>query len=436
MHWSAFSGVIGIVGLLGLAFAISNNKKAINWRLVTSGLGLQLAIALFVLKVPFGQALFHKIAMGIEALLSFANAGASFVFGGLVSQPEKMTELFGSGGFIFAFKLIPTIIFVATLVSIAYHIGLMQRLVQGVAWLVSKLMGASGAEALSNAASVFVGQVEAQLLIKPYVPSMTRSELLAAMSGSMACIAGGVMAVYIQMGIPASFLLTASLMAAPGALVIAKMVYPETETSVTQGKVSLDIEKTSVNLLDAAAHGAADGMRIGISVVAMLIAFIALISMLDAGVGVIGQGLAALHVDLSFVGLDVTHLSMKAILGSAFSVIAWAIGVPWHEASTVGSLIGTKLVTNEFVAYTDLLPMMPKAGQVAPVLLSTKSIAIATFALCGFANFGSVAIQLGGIGELAPSRKTDLAQLGLKALLCGTMASYLSAAIAGILLSL
>jgi concentrative nucleoside transporter, CNT family len=436
---NAFSGIFGIIGLLGLAYLMSNNKKAVNWRLVGSGLLIQVVIAVFVLKVPFGQHLFHWVADGITQILSFSDAGASFVFGPLVSQPQTMEKLFGMGGsFIFAFKLIPTIIFVATLVSIAYHLGLMQWVVQGFAWVVSKLMGASGAEALSNAASVFVGQVEAQLMIKPYVASMTNSELLAVMAGSMACIAGGVMAVYIKMGIPASYLLTASLMAAPGALVIAKIVYPETETSMTQGSVKLEIKKHTANLLDAAAHGASDGMRIGIQVVAMLVGFIALIAMLDWGIGQIGSLIAGTGANLAFLGLDLHHLTLKGILGTIFSGIAVTLGVPWHDASAVGSLMGTKMVINEFVAYSDLNNMMTTAsttaGSIAP--LSPKSLAIATFALCGFANFSSIAIQIGGIGEIAPARKGDLARLGLRALLCGTMASYISSAIAGILLSL
>jgi CNT family concentrative nucleoside transporter len=425
-----FTGLIGIAGILIAAYLLSNNKAAINWRLIISGLCIQWIVALFILKVPAGQTLFHWVGQGIETLLGFSDLGGGFVFGPLVAQPDKMTELFGpAGGFIFAFKLVPTIIFVATLVSIAYHVGLMQRVVQAVAWLVSKLMGASGAEALSNAASIFVGQVEAQLLIKPYVSTMTQSELLAVMAGSMACIAGGVMAVYIKMGIPAEYLLTASLMAAPGALVIAKLIYPETQQSLTQGTVQLKIEKTSVNLIDAAAHGASDGLKIGLNVCAMLIGFIALVGCIDFVVGKLGLALAGLGADLSAVGLKLEQLSLKSILGSAFSLIAVALGVPTQDASTVGSLMGTKMVINEFVAYADLSPMIQSQA------LDPKSIAIASFALCGFANFSSIAMQVGGIGEIAPSRKSDLAKLGLKALLCGTMASYVSAAIAGILIA-
>lgn len=426
-----FSGLLGIAGILLGAYLLSNRRSAINWRLIISGLCIQWILALFILTVPAGQQLFHWIGRGIEKLLSFSDLGGGFVFGPLVSNTTKMVELFGPpGAFIFAFKLVPTIIFVATLVSIAYHIDLMQRVVQVVAWVVSKVMGASGAEALSNAASIFVGQIEAQLLIKPYVATMTQSELLAIMAGSMACIAGGVMAVYIKMGIPAEYLLTASLMAAPGALVIAKLVYPETETSLTQGTVRVEVEKTSVNIIDAAAHGAGDGLKIGLNVCAMLIGFIALIGLLDFGIAKTGLLLGSWGLDLSAVGLDMNALSLKAILGTVFSVIAVALGVPFQDAHAVGGLMGTKMVINEFVAYADLSPMIQQQA------LDPKSIAIASFALCGFANFSSIAMQIGGIGEIAPTRKGDLAKLGIKALLCGTAASYVSSAIAGILIPL
>ena len=290
-------------------------------------------------------------------------------------------------------------------------------------------MGVSGSEALSNAASAFVGQVEAQILIKPYVASMTNSELLASMAGSMACIAGGVMAVYISMGVPAEYLLAASVMAAPGALVISKLVFPETQESETKGKIKLEVKKTSANLLDAIAHGASEGMRISINVIAMLIGLIALINMIDAVLGCIGTVSANIGLSLGFVGIDLHHLSLSGILGRIFSILAWLMGVPWNESATVGSLMGTKMVINEFVAYLNLVPMIKGTAAV----LSPKSIVIASFALCGFANFSSIAIQVGGIGELAPNRRADLAKLGFKALICGTLASYLSATIAGIL---
>jgi CNT family concentrative nucleoside transporter len=290
-------------------------------------------------------------------------------------------------------------------------------------------MGASGGEALSNAASVFVGQVEAQLLIRPYVPSMTMSELLASMAGSMACVAGGVLAVYIGLGIKASYLLTASIMAAPGALVISKIVYPETEESKTKGKVSIEVKSTNANLIDAAAHGASDGLRIGLNVVAMLIAFIALIQMCDGVVGLVSKFFYDQGMRLDVIGLDLSKLKLEDLFGLCFAPIAWVIGVPWADAHTVGRLMGEKIVINEFVAFTDLSAMM-KASATA---LSPRAETIATFALCGLANLSSIAIQVGGIGEIAPTRRQDLAKLGVKALICGTMASYLSATLAGLL---
>lgn len=424
-----FFGVFGIIAILGTAFLLSNNRKAINYKIVVSGLLTQLILAVFILKVPAGQKLFQWLGDGITQLLNFSDKGAEFVFGGLVKKP-LLDKAFGTGNdFIFAFRVAPTIIFVSALVSVSYHLGIMQRFISVVARIVHWIMGVSGAEALSNAASVFVGQVEAQILIKPYVPGMTMSELLASMAGSMACIAGGVMAVYIGMGIPAHYLLTASLMAAPGALVISKIIFPETQESETKGKISLEIKKTHVNLIDAIAHGASDGMRISINVIAMLVAFIAIIHMVDAIISYVGLVSSNIGLSLGFMGLDIKHLGLKDILGSVFSIFAWLMGVPGKEAHIVGSLLGTKFVMNEFVAYMDLAPM------VQAHMLSPKAIAITTFALCGFANLGSVAMQVGGIGELAPSRRKDIAKLGLKALLCGTMASYLSATIAGILSS-
>jgi len=310
----------------------------------------------------------------------------------------------------------------------AYHIGLMQRIVAVIARFVHWAMRVSGSEALSNVASAFVGQVEAQIMIRPYLSGMTRSELLASMTGSMACIAGGVMAVYISMGVPASYLLAASLMAAPGALVIAKIVFPETEESETKGVVKLEVKKEHSNIMDAISHGASDGMKVSINVVAMLIGVIALIALIDALLGYFGHFLSWVGVSLSAVGLNVDNLRLKDVVGSIFSLLAIVMGVPVKESLSVGSLMGTKMVINEFVAYTDLSPM------IAQGMLSAKSVVIASFALCGFANFSSVAIQIGGIGALAPDRKSDLARLGLKAMLCGTMASYISASLAGILL--
>jgi CNT family concentrative nucleoside transporter len=289
-------------------------------------------------------------------------------------------------------------------------------------------MRVSGSEALSNVASAFVGQVEAQIMIRPYLSGMTMSELLASMTGSMACIAGGVMAVYISMGVPASYLLAASLMAAPGALVVAKIVFPETEESETKGKIKLEVKKEHSNIMDAISHGASDGMKISINVIAMLIGVIALIALLDALLGYFGHLLSWTGLSLSSLGLNVDNLRLKDVVGAFFSLFAIAMGVPPSESLHVGSLMGTKMVINEFVAYSDLTPMIQHG------LLSAKSVIIASFALCGFANFSSIAIQLGGIGVLVPNRKADLAKLGFKAMLCGTMASYISASLAGILL--
>ncbi|MGV3538828.1 MAG: NupC/NupG family nucleoside CNT transporter [Rufibacter sp.] len=421
-----FTGLIGIVLILGIAYLLSNNRKAINLRLVTVGLLLQLGLAFFILKVPFGQMIFQKFGHFITQILSFSDRGAEFVFGALVNK-EKMDRAFGEGNdVIFFFKIVPTIIFVAVLVSIAYHIGLMQRVVAVMARGVHKLMGVSGSEAVSNVASVFVGQVEAQLMIKPYLKTMTNSELLASMAGSMACIAGGVMAVYIALGVPAEYLIAASIMAAPGALVISKIVFPETEVSETKGNVVLEVKKQDANLVDAISHGASDGLRVGLNVVAMLVGFIALIALVDFFLGYLGDFLAGLGLSLDAIGIPLENLSLKSILGSVFSLFALAMGVPAKDMFAAGSLMGTKIVVNEFVAYLDLTAIK---GTLDP-----KTLLITSFALCGFANFSSIAIQVGGISQLVPERRQDLARLGMKALICGTLASYLSATLAGILM--
>lgn len=425
-----FQGLIGIALILGIALALSNNRKAINWRLVFSGLGIQLILALFILKSSFGKDLFSSLGHFIEKVLSYSNKGAEFVFGILVNK-EAMESVFGPGrDFIFFFKIIPTIIYVAVLVNIAYHLGIMQRVISVVAKVVHRLMQVSGSEALSNVASIFVGQVEAQIMIKPYLRGMTMSELLASMAGSMACIAGGVMAVYIALGVKAEYLLAASLMAAPGALVISKIVWPETETSETKGEIKLEIKKQHTNLLDSIAHGSSDGLKVGLNVLAMLVGFIGLIYLVDAILGSFGRGLVAnLGLPAQFLGVKWTQLSLDYVLGSVFSVFAWAMGVTSAETQVAGMLMGKKMVINEFVAYMNLSEIMKTNP------LSSKTEIIASFALCGFANFSSIAIQVGGIGELAPERRSDLARLGVKALICGTLASYLSATLAGIIFS-
>ncbi|WP_395784761.1 NupC/NupG family nucleoside CNT transporter [Aquirufa sp.] len=409
-----FTGLLGIVLILGVSFLMSNNRKAINYRTVGVGLLLQVALAVFILKTEIGRVTFQWLGDSINTLLGQADKGAAFVFGSLVDR-NLMSKAFGPGNeYIFFFKVVPTIIFVAVLVNMFYHLGVLQRVVSTMGKGVHWLMGVSGAEALSNVASTFVGQVEAQIMIKPYLKNMTNSELMASMTGSFACIAGGVMAVYISLGVPAAYLLAASLMAAPGALVISKIIFPETEKSETEGMVKMDITKSHANLVDAIAAGASEGLKVGLNVIAMLIGFIALIALVDLGLGQIGSL------------INMPSLSMNLILGKVFSVFAFAMGVPSQDVEVAGALMGKKMVVNEFVAYLDMVKLKDT--------LDPKTIAITSFALCGFANFSSVAIQIGGIGELAPSRRSDLAKLGFKALIAGTLASYLSATLAGLLL--
>lgn len=405
-----FIGFAGIIVILLLSWLMSNNRKAINYRTVGVGLLLQILLAVFVLKTQAGSNLFMWLGKGVKKLLSFSDQGADFVFGPLV-RDGVMTEVFGQG-FVFFFRVMPTIIFVAVLVKILYHVGILQFIIRYMARFMHWAMRVSGSEALSNISSAFVGQVEAQLMIGPYVKGMTKSELMASMTGSMACIAGGVMATYIQMGIDASSLLAASIMAAPGALVISKIVWPETEVSETAGVVKLEVKKENVNLLDAISHGASDGLKIALNVMAMLLGFLALIYMVDYMLGAVG-------------GWFNVKLSLQILMGYVFGWFAWIMGVPAADMSAVGGLMGTKLAVNEFVAYVNLKEMM---GSLQPI-----SITIATFALCGFANFSSIAIQVGGIGKIAPSRRSDLAKLGFRALFCGTLANYLSATIAGLL---
>jgi CNT family concentrative nucleoside transporter len=340
--------------------------------------------------------------------------------------------LFGpAGGFIFVFKLIPTLIFVSAMSALAYHVGLMQKVVQFIAFVIYRIMGASGSEATSNAASVLVGMLEAQLLIKPFLSRATQSELVAIMAGSMACISGGIMAVYIQMGIAAEFMMAASVMAIPCALVISKIMYPEVEESMTTGGIKLTVERKSVNVLDAISTGAIDGMKVGVAASAVLIAVLALVAMADFGIGKLGLMFAGMFYDAAdnaiVLNMDLNNLTLSGVLGSVFYYPAAIMGVPLQDAATVGGLMGTKLVANEFVAYNQLAPMIDSAA------LDPKSVLIATFALCGFANFGSVAILIGGVGGMAPDRKHDLAKLGLRAMVCSTLASYLSASIAGIM---
>ena len=407
-----FQGILGIIAILGIAFLFSNNKKKINLRLVISGLGMQLFLAIIILKIPAVNRFFQAIGGGMKAIEGYAQQGAAFVYGGIMTDthsPAGPASYGAPGTFIFAFSIPATIILVCVLVAILYHVGIMQRVVAAIARVMNIVMRVSGAEALSNVACAFVGQVEAQVMIRPYLAGMTNSELLASMSGSMACIAGGILIVYVSMGVPAEYLIAASLMAAPAALVISKIVFPEVEESQTKGKVSVEIKSQYTNIIDAISHGASYGMKISIKVIAMLIGFIALMALINALLGLIYPG-----------------FGLNTIFGYLFYPLAWVMGVPNAEVMQVATMMGQKLTINEFVAYTSLIA--------AKATMTPKALMIASFALCGFANFSSVGIQIGGIGELAPNRRADLAKLGLKALLCGTLASYLSETIAGILM--
>jgi CNT family concentrative nucleoside transporter len=408
-------GILGIVLILGTAYLLSNNRKAINYRVVGMGLLIQALLAVFILKTQTGQEIFKWLGKAVTKVLSFSDEGAKFVFGILADSPKLGQYLGPENSFIFFFRIIPTIIFVACLVNIFYHIGLMQWIVEKLAKGLNFFMKVSGAEALSNISSAFVGQVEAQIMIKPYLKGMTKSELMASMTGSFACIAGGVMATYILFGVKPEYLIAASIMAAPGALAISKIMHPETEESETQGNVKLKVGKQHSNIVDAISAGCSDGLKVGLNVLAMLVGFLALIALINYVLGTIG-GIAG-HPEFG----------LNTILGGLFSGFAWAMGVPWNEAPQAGALMGTKLVANEFVAYLQLKPIIEQAA------LSPKTIAIVSFALCGFANFGSVGIQIGGISALEPSRRADLAKLGFRALIAGTLASYLSATLAGIL---
>src|SRR6187399_3579506 len=418
-------GLFGLAVLIGIAWLASNNKRRVDWKLVATGVGLQIAFAAVVLLVPGGKDVFDAIGHGFVKVLSFVNEGSSFIFGSLMDTSKY--------GFIFAFQVLPTIIFFAALMGVLYHLGVMQLVVRGMAWAITKLMRVSGAETTSVCASVFIGQTEAPLTVRPYIPKMTESELITMMIGGMAHIAGGVLAAYVGMlggGDPAQqafyakHLLAASIMAAPATLVIAKVLRPETGEPLTRGTVKMEVEKTASNIIDAAAGGAADGLRLALNIAAMLLAFIALI--------------ALLNWPLTWIG-DVTGLSawlgkptdLAALLGYLLAPIAWVIGVPWADATTVGSLIGEKIVLNEFVAYLHLADIVN--GKAAGVVLSEKGTLIATYALCGFANFSSIAIQIGGIGGLAPERRSDLARFGLRAVLGGTIATLMTATIAGVL---
>jgi CNT family concentrative nucleoside transporter len=412
-------GIFGLAVLLGIAVAFSDGRRTIDWRMVLSGIALQLLFAVVVIMVPGGRQFFEALSSVFVRVISFSLDGAAFVFGSLADQ--------SSLGFIFAFQVLPTIIFFASLMAVLYHLGIMQKIVQSMAWVMFKVLRISGAESLSVAANVFVGQTEAPLVVRPYIARMTDSELLTMMIGGMATIAGGVLAAYISMlgGTDeamrifyAKHLLSASIMAAPATIVIAKILKPETQESLTRGEVKLHVEKTATNVIEAAANGAADGWRLALNVGAMLLAFIALIAMIDYPLNWLGE-------ITGFESQTGRALSLSTILGFALSPLAWVIGVPWADAVTVGGLIGEKVVTNEFVAYAHLKEIQ--------ATLSPKAVLVSTYALCGFANFSSIAIQIGGIGGLAPERRPDLARFGLRAVLGGTLATMMTATIAGVL---
>ncbi|KFN50796.1 NupC/NupG family nucleoside CNT transporter [Arenimonas composti] len=428
MFTSILFGLFGLAVLVGIAWVFSNNKAAVNWRLVGIGVSLQIAFAALVLLVPGGKDVFQALGDGFVRILEFVNAGSQFIFGSLMN-----TETYG---FIFAFQVLPTIIFFAALMGVLYHLGVMQWIVRWMAWGITKLMPVSGAETTSVCASVFIGQTEAPLTVRPYIARMTESELITMMIGGMAHIAGGVLAAYVGMlgaGDPvqgafyAKHLLAASIMAAPATLVIAKILIPETGNPLTRGTVKMEVEKTTSNVIDAAAAGAADGLRLALNIGAMLLAFIALIAMINAPLTWLGEvsGLSA------WLGKPT---DLANLFGYLLAPIAWVIGVPWQDANVVGSLIGQKVVINEFVAYLQLADIVN--GRVEGVELSEKGRLIATYALCGFANFSSIAIQIGGIGGLAPERRQDLARFGLRAVLGGTIATLMTATIAGVLTSL
>jgi len=395
-----FTGLLGIAAILLTCFLFSTRRKAIRPSVIWWGVGLQFGFAVAVLETPFGR-VFDAISRGVNALLGYSQAGSEFVFGDLGSKT-------GPFGVIFAFQVLPLIIFIASLFSILYYFGVMQVFVRGMAIVMQKVMGASGAEATNVAASIFMGQTEAPLTIRPFLESLTESELFTVMTSGMAHVSGAVMAAYVLMAhVEIKHLLTAVIMTAPATIMLAKMLVPETEKPVTAGVVRVEIERPGVNVIDAAARGASDGLQLALNVAAMLIAFLALIALINGILGVV-------------------HLSMQEIFGWIFSPVAWLLGVKYHDCATIGNLLGTRLVLNEFIAFKQLGPMK---GHLDP-----RSFVIATYALCGFANFSSIAIQIGGIGALAPGRKADLARLGLKAVAAGTMANFMSACIAGMLL--
>lgn len=409
------NSLLGIVVLLAIAFIFSNNRKAINFRTVIGALIIQFCFAGLILYVPAGREALLAASKGVSAVIAYGNDGINFLFGGLVS--DKMFEVFGGGGFVFALRVLPPIIFFSALISVLYYLGIMQVVIRIIGGALQKVLGTSKAESMSAAANIFVGQTEAPLLIKPYMKSMTNSELFAVMCGGVASVAGAVMIGYAGMGIPLPYLIAASFMAAPGGLLFAKILHPQVEQT-TDEIVEDSAEDKPSNVIDAAAMGTFSGMQLAMNVGAMLIAFIALIAMLN---GFIGWA-------AGLVGYE--GVTLQSLFGYVFQPLAWLVGVPWgQEAQVAGSLIGQKLVINEFVAYADFVNYLKPEST---VVLSEKTVAIITFALCGFANLSSIAILIGGLGALAPNRRSDVARMGVKAVLAGTLSNLMSGAIAGL----
>jgi CNT family concentrative nucleoside transporter len=409
-----FTGILGLLVMLGLAWFFSTNRKAIRLKTVAWGLGLQITFAFLVLKWDYGRAAFERAGEAVKWLLSFSYEGSKFVFGQLGMKEQPL-------GFYFAFMVLPTIIFIAAFFAILYHFGVMQFIIKWAARAMTALMGASGAESLNVAASIFMGQTEAPLTIRPYLPSVTRSELMTIMTSGMAHVSGGIMGAYIAFGVEPKHILTAVIMTAPGTILISKMLVPETEQPLTAGRVELhrSEEEKKENILGAIARGTTDGLNLAINVGAMLIAFIALIYLTN---GILG----GVHNFLAARGVEFFPESLQQVFGFLFAPVAWVIGVPWQDCLQIGNLLGTRMALNELVAFSQLGPLKSA--------LSDRSFTIATFALCGFANFSSIGIQIGGIGALAPNKRGELAALGLRAMLAGTMANLMSASIVGVLL--
>ena len=402
------TGIIGIIVLLGIAYLLSNNRKLINLNIIAWGLGLQISFAFIILKTPLGKALFSYLNVIIIKMISFADAGSDFLFKSFVPEVGYHLALVN-----FAFRALPVIIFFSSLIAVTYHFGIIQFIIKKIAFIMEKTMKTSGAETLSVSANIFVGQTEAPILIRPYISSMTKSELMTVMVGGFATVAGSVMALYVSWlnNIPsiAGHLLAASVMSAPAALMIAKIIYPETEKPKTIDSKNIDVNTTDTNAMDAIGRGATDGMKLAANVAAMLIAFISMVAMVN------------------FI-LGYANTSLQEILGFIFKPIAWTMGIPWDEAKIVGTLMGEKIVLTELIAFGDLSNLIEQN------LLSERSSIIASYALCGFANFGSIGIQLGGIGAMAPERRNDLSNLVIKAMIGGALASWLTASIAGILI--